>query len=44
MVDSALVRRIQRAAIKALNASALLVPISEHALHIDATQPLEPLS
>ena len=44
VVDSALVGRIQRAAIMALNASALLVPISEHALHIDVGKPLQPTS
>jgi len=39
VVELALVRRIQRAAMIALNASALLVPINEHGLLIDVVSP-----
>jgi uncharacterized protein YifN (PemK superfamily) len=44
VVDAQVVRRIQRAAIKAMNASALLIPIAEQALLIEGSGPLKSTS
>lgn len=44
IIDGDLLRRIQRAAVHALNASSLLAPLDEHALLVDAIRPLESTS